>query len=102
MSTVVPSLRLKWIREGVEDYEYVEMLKRLGYGDAALTAIQSIAADWSHWSQDVSELEAVRLELGTTLETAATHAAQVACVLYGCTSPTYESELPQTSMSMER
>ena len=28
---VVPSMRLKWIRDGVEDYEYIQILKRLGY-----------------------------------------------------------------------
>src|SRR5215831_9523779 len=28
----LPSMRLKWLRKGVEDYEYVEMLKRAGRG----------------------------------------------------------------------
>ena len=32
----LPSLRLKWIREGVEDYEYIELMKKAGKSDAAL------------------------------------------------------------------
>ncbi len=68
MSTFVPSVRLKWIREGVEDYEYVQQLKNLGYGAEALAIIQPIAADWTHWTLEATELEAVRLELGEYLE----------------------------------
>jgi hypothetical protein len=67
-SSVVPSMRLKWIREGVEDYEYVAILKRLGRGDWALAHVHRAAADWRIWTQDVKVLESVRRELGDEIE----------------------------------
>lgn len=65
---VVPSMRLKWLREGVEDYEYVAILKQLGQGEQALKMIQSVAIDWQHWSQDPRQLDSVRRQLGELLE----------------------------------
>ena len=47
-----PSMRLKWIRKSVEDYEYVEMLKKAGRGDWALRVVKTVAGDWAHWSQN--------------------------------------------------
>ncbi len=64
---VLPSMRLKWIRDGVEDYEYVAQLRRLGYGDWARGVIARVAKDWSNWTQDAGALEAVRRELGDKL-----------------------------------
>jgi hypothetical protein len=61
-------MRLKWIREGVEDYEYVAILKRLGRGDWALAHVQRAATDWRNWTQDVNALESVRRELGDEIE----------------------------------
>jgi len=66
--SLVPSIRLKWIRKSVEDYEYVEILKRLHRGDWALGLVRSVAADWAHWSQDDRALEAVRDQLGTEID----------------------------------
>jgi len=65
---IVPSMRLKWLREGVEDYEYVAILKQLGEGEQALKMIQSVARDWQNWSQDPQQLESVRRQLGETIE----------------------------------
>jgi len=61
---VVPSMRLKQLRDGVQDYELVEMLKRLGRGDFALQAIKAVAPDWANWTHDGNALEAVRRQLG--------------------------------------
>jgi hypothetical protein len=60
----VPSMRLKWIREGVEDYEYIEILKKLGYEDWAMEAVREVAQDMHHWNQDPAVLDTVRLKLG--------------------------------------
>jgi hypothetical protein len=65
---VVPSLRLKQLREGAQDYEYVELLKRLGRGDWALQQVRSVASDWAHWTRSGDELEAVRRRLGAEIE----------------------------------
>ena len=40
LNQVVPSMRLKWLRDGVEDYEYLQILRRsnpgAGYADRAI------------------------------------------------------------------
>ncbi|MGL5832759.1 MAG: DUF4091 domain-containing protein [Waterburya sp.] len=67
LSSAVPSMRLKWIREGVEDYEYIEILKRAGYHDWAMEAVGEVAKDMHNWNQDPAILDAVRLKLGTKI-----------------------------------
>ena len=61
---VVPSMRLKWIREGVEDYEYIEILKRWGYEDWAMKTVRQVATDMHHWNNDPAVLSAARKKLG--------------------------------------
>ncbi len=65
---VVPSMRLKWVREGVEDYEYIEILKRLGRKNWALTVSQSVGLDWKNWTRDPNILESARRRLGEEIE----------------------------------
>jgi glycosyl hydrolase family 123 len=61
---VVASMRMKWLRDGIEDYEYVEILKSLGRGDWALDQVRGVASDWRHWSQDWHDLDDLRQRLG--------------------------------------
>ena len=68
---VVPSMRLKWIRDGVEDYEYVALLKKAGYGDWALQVARSVGGDWTHWTRDPNALESARRTLGQKLDSLA-------------------------------
>jgi len=63
-----PSIRLKWIRDGVEDYEYVELLKLAGYGDWAMKIARRVGGDWSHWTRDPKVIEAARQQLGQKLD----------------------------------
>ncbi len=65
---VVPSIRLKWLREGVEDYEYVEILKNLGQTDRALKVSKLVGRDWRNWTQDPQVLESARRQLGEQIE----------------------------------
>jgi hypothetical protein len=65
---VIPSMRLKWIRFGVQDFEYVAILKRLGRGEWALKRAHRVGTDWKHWTQDVDVLEATRDQLGEEIE----------------------------------
>ena len=67
---VAPSMRLKWIRDGVEDFEYVDLLKKQGLGDWALSVLSPVGRDWSNWSQDPAALESVRRQLGEQLDRA--------------------------------
>jgi hypothetical protein len=63
----VPGIRLKAIRDGIQDYEYVQILKNLGQGAFASSVIQPIATNWSNWSHDHNALENARLQLGQML-----------------------------------
>ncbi|MEB3295663.1 MAG: glycoside hydrolase domain-containing protein [Synechococcales bacterium] len=65
---IVPSMRLKWIREGVEDYDYIELLKRAGYKDLALQYSRLVGENWRNWTRDPEVLESTRRQIGETLE----------------------------------
>ena len=64
---VVGSMRLKWLRDGVEDYDYVQILKTLGREDLALEISRSVGSDWTKWTRDPAALEAARQKLGDTI-----------------------------------
>ena len=64
---VAPSMRLKYLRDGVDDYDYLQLLKNRGYGDWALSIARTVGPDWSNWTRDPAVLEAARIELGNML-----------------------------------
>lgn len=64
---IVPGVRLKWYREGSEDFEYIQMLKNLGETQFALTIVRSVATDFRTWSGDKDVLFAARKTLGDKL-----------------------------------
>jgi hypothetical protein len=64
---VAPSMRLKYLRDGVEDYEYVHLLKKCGQAAFALAEAQEVGPDWTHWTRDENLLESVREQLGTQI-----------------------------------
>ncbi len=65
---VVASMRLKWLRDGVEDYDYVQILKDLGKSDLAMQVSRSVGSDWTNWTRDSNAIEAARLKLGDTID----------------------------------
>ncbi len=65
---VVASMRLKWLRDGVEDYDYVEILKELGKGDAAMEIAKSVGPDWTHWTRDAGAIDSARQKLGEMID----------------------------------
>lgn len=65
---VVASMRLKWLRDGVEDYDYVQLLKELGKPELAMEISRSVGADWTNWSRDPNAVEAAREKLGEAIE----------------------------------
>jgi hypothetical protein len=67
LDQVVPSIRLKRIREGMEDYEYTEILKRLGYQDWALQIVREVGENWKNWTKDINTLEFARQRLGAKI-----------------------------------
>jgi hypothetical protein len=65
---VVPSMRLKWLRDGVDDYDYLQLLKGHGCLSLAAAAAQTVAVSWSEWTKDPAVLERVRIGLGSYLD----------------------------------
>ncbi|RKH16880.1 DUF4091 domain-containing protein [Corallococcus sp. CA047B] len=63
----VVSLRLKHIRDGLEDYEYLRLLTQLGDGAFARTAAKRLAKSGYEISRDPGEWEAVRREVTARL-----------------------------------
>lgn len=63
----VPSMRLKWIRKGVEDYEYIELLKKRGRANWALSIVREVATDFQNWSDDPATIERARRKMGEAL-----------------------------------
>jgi hypothetical protein len=62
-----PGIRLKAIRDGVQDYEYAQILKNLGQLGVVDSTLVPIATGWSNWSHDPNALENARTQLGQLL-----------------------------------
>jgi hypothetical protein len=65
---MMPSLRIKALRDGVEDFEYVQILKRLGKQQRALEIAQTAGADWQNWTLDPKVLTSARIKLGNEID----------------------------------
>ena len=68
LTTVQPSMRLKYIRDGVDDYDYMAMLKAQGQGAFIEQVLAGVAPDWQNWTKDPSALENARIQLGQRLD----------------------------------
>jgi hypothetical protein len=66
-SESAPGIRLKAIRDGIQDYEYAQILKNLGQIAFVNSIVQPIASSWSNWSHDPNALEGARMQLGQQL-----------------------------------
>ncbi|MBN1460161.1 MAG: S-layer homology domain-containing protein [Armatimonadetes bacterium] len=64
VSGVCPSMRLKWLRDGVEDYELIQLLKDGGWPEFALGMAAQVGTDWTNWTRDPAVLETARRQLG--------------------------------------
>jgi hypothetical protein len=63
----LPSIRLKNIRDGMEDYEYLIALSKAGYGSFATTEAQSFITNAYTFNNDPTALLNVRMALGNKL-----------------------------------
>jgi hypothetical protein len=64
----VSSIRFELLREGIEDYEYLWMLKDLGDKDFAENMITNMVVDVSAFSRNVEELYLTRRSMARMLE----------------------------------
>jgi len=60
---IAPSLRLKALRDSIEDYEYLAMLERLGRAGDAEKVILPLAGSWFQWETDPAAYEDARARL---------------------------------------
>ena len=59
----IPSIRLKQIREGLEDYEYFTILAQRRSRSVAEDVVKRIARNWHDWDPDASHLLRARTEI---------------------------------------
>ena len=60
---VVPSLRLKALRDGIEDYEYLAILWRARLVPQAEDIVDPLAASWFQWQKDPAAFDKARAAL---------------------------------------
>lgn len=60
----VASLRLKQLREGMEDYEYLVILSAMGEVDFAKSQIQRLTKDFFSWRDNPESLNEIRKTIG--------------------------------------
>jgi hypothetical protein len=64
----VESIRMKMLREGMQDYEYLNLLTTLGDGAFAQTELAKVVTNAGSFTSDPSVLEATRAEMATEIE----------------------------------
>jgi hypothetical protein len=64
----LPSMRLKALRDGIEDYEYLKRLEELGRRPVAEALIRSVVGGWYEWSRDAERYVHVRRKLGCLIQ----------------------------------
>ncbi|MDX2006684.1 MAG: DUF4091 domain-containing protein [Meiothermus sp.] len=66
-TSLVPSLRVKWLRDGIEDYEYLRLIRERGLSIRLGTAAEELARSMADWEKNPARLEAVRRQMGELL-----------------------------------
>jgi Domain of unknown function (DUF4091) len=66
----VSSMRFELLREGIEDYEYINMLRDMGESKFADSVVHNMVIDVSTFSRNLEDLYAVRRAMALRLEKA--------------------------------
>ncbi|MFC1852037.1 glycoside hydrolase domain-containing protein [candidate division CSSED10-310 bacterium] len=64
---IAPSLRLKALRDGIEDFEYLAIIQRLGLSEQALKIVEPLARTFSSFETDPVRYEQARAELAALI-----------------------------------
>ncbi len=67
---IVPSLRLKALRNGIQDYEYLSILQRLGLAEEGRKIVLPLANSWFQWNEDPAAYEKARMDLAAIIVSA--------------------------------
>lgn len=60
---IVPSLRLKALRDGIEDFDYFALLQQAGRGEQALEVVRNLTPSWFEWNPEPEAYELARRKL---------------------------------------
>ncbi len=75
---IVPSLRLKALRDGIQDYDYLKTLEDLGLAAEAEKIVVPLAGSFFQWEPDPAAYDKARARLAELIISAQTRAAQPA------------------------
>jgi hypothetical protein len=64
---IAPSLRLKALRKGIQDYEYLAILDRAGLGAEARQIVMPLASSWFQWEKDAAAYDRARMKLAALI-----------------------------------
>ena len=64
---IVPTIRLKALRDAIEDYEYLTMLNRLGKSAEADQIVRRLTESWFQWDEDPAAYEKARAEMAAMI-----------------------------------
>ena len=64
---LIPSMRMKYKRDGMQDYEYLRVLTTLGYGSYVNTQLSSWITNLDSYEYSGTGLQTARMNLGTKL-----------------------------------
>jgi hypothetical protein len=65
-----PSMRLKALRDGIEDYDYLALLDSLGRRAVAEAMVRSVVRDWRDWDRDPERYAQTRRKFGCLVQDA--------------------------------
>ena len=65
---IAPSLRLKALRKGIQDYEYLATLDRAGLGAEARQIGLPLAGSWFQWEKEAAAYDRARTKLAALIE----------------------------------
>lgn len=68
---IVPTIRLKALRDAIEDYEYLAIAGRLGKTDEARRIVRSLTPSFFEWDKDPAAYEKARTRLAELIVNAA-------------------------------
>ena len=60
---IVPSLRLKALRDAIEDYDYLAIAERLGKAEEAKRIVRSLVPSFFEWEKNPAAYEKARTQL---------------------------------------
>jgi hypothetical protein len=73
---IVPTIRLKALRDATEDYEYLAILQRLGKAAEAQEVVRSLTETFFQWEKDPAAYDEVRARLAAMIVAAAESSAK--------------------------